>query len=265
MKTVTSISWRLSRVPLLVLLCTAPLYADDVPCDERTTSGEVVTVPYDGYHGFIRTYLPRELPPDGKLPVIVHYHGYGDGLEPNVRIPRAITADRYFLLVGMDYGSRRFYASLDRRRVDEEVERLRALVGWLEQCLPIDREAIYLSGYSQGAFATSLVGERALDLIDGMILLAGGQPGGDPQSMNSADFSGLPVFVGFGEQDETYGKSARVTGQVYAMLGARVSLEVWPGRDHVQSAGWFLEDPAHVVNINNWLLDNTFFRQGEKD
>ena len=246
-------------IPVLLLLPIAAQAAAELPCDERVRAGEVVKVPYPGYHGFIRTFLPREAPPDGKLPVIVHYHGYSDRLEPHLRIARAITAERYFLLVGMDYGSAEFYEDLERRKLDEEVTRLHSLIDWLEQCLPIDREEIYLSGYSQGAFAISLVGERSLDLVDGLIYLGGGRSAGEDNLPREELLEGLPVFIGFGTDDAVYGEVAEVTGNVYALLGAKVTKETWPGLDHTEGFSWYMQDPANVVNINNWLLDNTFF------
>lgn len=244
---------------LFVFLPVAGEAATPLPCDARVRAGEVVKVPYEGHHGFIRTFLPREAPPSGKLPVIVHYHGYSERLEPHVRIARAITAERYFLLVGMDYGSAEFYEDLERRRLDEEVMRLHALVEWLEECLPIDREEIYLSGYSQGAFAISLIGERSLDLVDGLIFLGGGRSEGEEGLPSAKLLEGLPVFIGFGTDDAVYGEVAEVTGNVYALLGAKVTKETWPGLDHKQGISWYMQDPANVVNINNWLLDNTFF------
>ena len=239
--------------------------ADECRFDLR--AGTTTDNTFPGYHNFIRTYLPAGAAGPQGYPVILWYHGQGETLRPNTHIIQAITGGEAFLLVGMNYGSRRFHEKLDRGALAREQARIDEVVRHLEACVPIDRAALVLAGYSQGGYAVTLLGEQMLDRIAGMIVLGAGRADRTDNLPDDNAIAGLPMFFAAGADDKAYGAAADASARLYARLGARVSLERWPQTDHVEGWQWYQEDEARTIGLRNWLndaLDRVDARRGKR-
>ena len=222
-------------------------------CLFSLSDGESTRQEYRGFHKFIRIHVPAHAaPPDG-YPVIFYYHGYGSGLRPNLQIMQAVTGGNDFVLVGINYRTRRFYEHLERKYVHNEVEHFHRLLNELSVCRPLNREAVILAGYSQGGYAISLIGEQVLDDIAAMVFLGSGRALGKLRLPQAEEFEGLPIFVAAGENDSAHLETANTTALLYALLGAKVSMERWPATDHVQGWSWYQNDPARAASLRLWL------------
>ena len=152
----------------------------EAACVESAASGSEWQIAWPGYHGRVTVYVPEDYTPVGAWPVIAYYHGYSDRLGPNTRIMRAVTGGIGFIIIGMDYGNARYYETLDRGHLRAERRRLREILELVKTCLSINRDALFIGGYSQGGYASANLGERMLDEVAGIILLGAGR--GCPKS-----------------------------------------------------------------------------------
>ena len=211
-------------------------------CEFHLVPGEVVRAAWTGFHGHLAVYQPAGPAPPRGYPVILWYHGYGSA--PNVQLPGAITRGQLFLLVGMDYGSREFHDSLHPALLDDEVQRARDVINALEECLPVDRDAILVGGFSQGGYATSLIGERTLDDIAGMMILAAGRTRGPVGLPAGNVLHGFPIFLGAGDKDRVHAERAEASAMLYRQHGADVTFERWPRMDHGESWRWYQNTKA---------------------
>ena len=216
-------------------------------------AGETVRSTRSGHHGFVEIFQPASAPDVHGYPVILWYHGNSANLEPNTAILRGITNGEAFVLVGMDYGSERFYRRLHRRELEREVVRADGLLDDLAACLPIDRDTVLIGGYSQGGYATTLIGERMLDRIAGMIVLGAGRADRADNLPAEESIAGMPMFFAAGADDRDFGAAADASARLYASLGAKVSLERWPETDHFEGWRWYQQGDANVAGIRDWL------------
>lgn len=224
-------------------------------CPFDLVNGESRQSQYSGHYGFIDIYTPGHPPLASGYPVIVWYHGYSDSLRPNTRMLQAITEGEVFLLVGADYGSRKFYEDLVLTQVDDEVTRLENLLDDIDNCVPIDREKVILAGYSQGGYAVSLIGERVAKTLAGMMILGAGRSSGGEGLPDEGALRGMPIFIAAGEEDYPHGESAEASARVYALLDAQVSLERWPGTNHIEGWSWYQGNVARTAGVRSWLND----------
>ncbi len=197
--------------------------------------------------------MPPEPPPGQGYPVVFYYHGWSTSLGPNLRIMQAVTGGHDYLLVGMNYRTKRFYELLDRRNLRLELSHFDEVLEQIAACRPVNRRAVFLAGYSQGGYAISMIGEQRVDQIAGMVLLGSGRRHAKMYLKEAEVVKGLPMFFGAGENDEPHYDSARVSAQLYALLGAEVAMEIWPDTNHGQGWGWYQKDPRRGAGLKSWL------------
>lgn len=248
-----------SQFPILGLLCALLLSSVSVKvlagdsCRFDLVDGQVTEHDFSGFHGSIRVFVPAEAPPGPGYPVIAYYHGWSTGLKPNLRIMQAVTGGHDYLLIGMSYRTRHFYQELDRGSLRKELQHLDRVLDAVSDCRPLNLDALFLAGYSQGGYAISMIGEQGIDRFAGMILLGSGRRLAKMYLPDEREIKGWPVFVAAGDRDERHFPIARDTARLYALLGAEVSLEVWPGVDHIQGWSWYQDDPQRGAGLRQWL------------
>lgn len=249
--------WK-SRISVPVVLCFllsefgSALSAE---CSINLSPGETVKSEYPGYHGFLQIHRPAAAPGRAGYPVIFWYHGYSRNLRPNTRITRAVTGGKIFIIVGMDYATEKFYEDLEPIALDEEVQKFHAVLQALQDCVPIDREHLIMAGYSQGGYATTLIGERVIDELAGLVVLGAGRSQGGRNLPAETAMEGMPIFIGIGENDSVHRETAEATAKVYALLGATVSIEHWPDTTHIDGWRRYLEDVRNTAGLRSWLND----------
>lgn len=226
--------------------------ADD-DCSLDIIDGEITEHDYSGFHGAIRLYVPPDPPPESGYPVVAYYHGWSTGLKPNLRIMHAVTGGQDYLLIGMSYRSRHFYEELDRKSLRKELSHLDRILDDVAKCRPLNMNAFFLAGYSQGGYAVSMLGEQRIDQVAGLVLLGSGRRLAKMYLPDESEIGGWPIFVGVGENDERHFPIADNSAKLYALLGAEVSMETWPGTDHFQGWTWYQKDPERAAGLKSWL------------
>lgn len=106
-----------------------------------------------------------------------------------------------------------------------------------EISLSVTAEKIYMMGFSQGACLVSEVAARTAQKFGGIAVFTGGLIGDKIYRENyNGSFEGTPVYISNGDDDPHIPESRSVeTQQLFLEMGAQVTLDIFPGRDHVIS------------------------------
>lgn len=141
-----------------------------------------------------RLFVPREIPPGQTCPLIVWFHGYGEGGDDNVAQLRWLELiftepqepERYhFFLFAMQCpnGNREWFqqyastAASSSDSGDESITIARNIVNDLSIKFPIDKNRIYLAGVSSGASGCWEMAMRNPELFAAILPIA--SSGGD--------------------------------------------------------------------------------------
>jgi poly(3-hydroxybutyrate) depolymerase len=238
---------------LVALFCQVPLAMAEDSCGFELIDGEITEHKYKGHHGYIRVSVPAEAPPEQGYPLVLYYHGWSTGLKPNLRIMQAVTGGKDYLLVGMNFRTKRFYEQLDRRNLRLELGHFDKIIDDISACRPVNRRAVFLAGYSQGGYAASMIVEQRAEQVAGMILLGSARRHAKMYMDEAEAVEGLPIFIGAGENDVPHYHYAKTSARLYALMGATVSMETWPDTNHGQGWGWYVKDPARGAGLKAWM------------
>jgi predicted esterase len=141
-----------------------------------------------------------------------------------------------------------FMADIDSNEpgISSGIAVLHALVTRVEHA-GIPKSRIVLAGFSQGACLTSEFAIRHPARYGGVLIFTGGAIGPAGTTWNPPSpgargargfggqaFDGTPVFIGCSDRDAHVPEArARETAEVFARLGADVTLRIYPGMGHV--------------------------------
>ena len=173
-------------------------------------------------------YIPEGYASKRSYPLIFCYHGAGGDITtwPFYEV----TGGNGFIILGMEY------IGLDAgRRTPQWVRREKAqffeVLEMVSKRLNIDPDLIFMGGYSQGGYHTTLLGEQVLDKLAGLIILGAGRFFID-HTPPGRNIGNKPVFIGVGEKDEVHNPRAKRAAGNYKRWGADVTFEEWAGVGH---------------------------------
>ena len=192
-----------------------------------------------------RIWVPYDYTPDYSWPVIFCYHGAGGSVTtwPFYQATRG----QGFIIVGMNY------TPLDQgKRTPRWLGREKAFfleaLAMVSARLSVDPEMVFMGGYSQGGYHTTLLGEEVLDRLAGLIVLGAGRFFIDHSPPPTRLIHNKPIFIGVGENDSTHNPRAKEAARNYQIWGADVTFEEWPGVGHGINTPEF---PSKI--LLNWL------------
>ncbi|MGQ9611162.1 MAG: hypothetical protein ACUVWN_17825, partial [bacterium] len=200
----------------------------DIQEAELLTPGEhTINAPIAGISFIV--YVPMDYNPDNSFPIVFCYHGAGRSATtwPFYQV----THGKGYIIVGMNYtpsaekGTNLLSIKTEKAFFDEVLD-------ILTKRLNIDQRMILMGGYSQGGYHTSLLGERLIDKLAGLIILGAGRFTAERYPPLLKSISGKPIFIGVGEQDIGHKTRAKVAANVYQSWNADVTYEEWPGVGH---------------------------------
>lgn len=232
---------------MLIALLGGPASADEL--HPRLTPGEEVRLEMaDGFHNHILIYVPRDYTPDRPWPVVFCYHGYQG--KPTTWPIRQMTDGRGVIVVGMDHASEAYHNSPARGTAHQpaEIERFNTVLDILDRHLNIERRRVFMAGFSQGGYTTSVLGEAMLDQLAGLIILGAGRSKGTNDPPSPRRIRNLPIFIGAGEDDDPHGPRAERAERLYRDWGADVTADFWPGTGHTAKT----DAPA----LGEWLIEH---------
>jgi predicted esterase len=118
--------------------------------------------------------------------------------------------------------------------VTSGLELLTSLVAKAESA-GVDRSRVVICGFSQGACLASEFAIRHASRFGGLLIFSGGAIGAPGTTWKyDGRFDGTPVFLGCSDRDAHVPESrVRETADVFAAMGAGVTLRIYPGMGHL--------------------------------
>ena len=219
--------------------------AEKIDADEPTqfTAGEETRIedPTIGGLGYYLIGVPEDYTPDRAWPVIFCYHGM-DG-KPTTWPFLQLTDGKGYIIVGMEYYKRGRHG---REHDNLEVKNLKRVIPLVVKHFNVDKERLYVGGFSKGGWITSVLFEKTTDIWAGMIILGAGRTS---RALIPQKLRGRPIFIGLGEHERQLRLDRSKEATVYyRKCGAKVTFELFKGMEH--------EVDTKNEALRNWLLYN---------
>ncbi|WP_152392451.1 carboxylesterase family protein [Paenibacillus guangzhouensis] len=195
-------------------------------------------------------YTPADFDPDAgkKWPLIYFLHGINQRgadieLVKKYGIPNNLEAGEElpFIVVCPQCPAGSFWPL--------ENDGLMALLGEIVEQYPVDRDRIYLTGYSMGGYGTWDLALNYPDTFAAAAPVCGGLiPGRNPESLKS-----LPIWTFHGDQDSVVPiQESKLVVQALQSMGSSVQFTIYPGVDHDSWTETY-RNPA----LYAWFLQHT--------
>lgn len=228
----------------LVLLLLCGTLAADMP--EMLPGREVrITAPKVGKTFLV--YVPIDYTDKRPFPLIFCYHGRR-GTATTWPF-KQVTKGYGFIVVGMNKATDIYWETLRPTETGAEKRFIEAVLVFLSSRLNIATEYIFMGGYSQGGYSTTVLGEQLLDRLAGNIILGAGRRDMDRNPPPDELIRGHPIFLGAGELDDPHYPRAKRVAQHYKEWGANVTFEGWPDETHQLSPKWLTK-----TKMREWLI-----------
>jgi predicted esterase len=178
----------------------------------------------------MRLYVPKDYTPERAWPVIFCYHGYRG--RPTTKPFRQVTDGKGFVIVGCAYATEEYGNHINRDLLEPEKTYFEAALRAVGERLHIDKDLVFMGGFSQGGYSTTVLGEALVERLAGLVILGAGRSYREKYGPPASAIVDKPVFIGVGATGETHCPRARKAAEVYRGWGADVTYEEWPGKGH---------------------------------
>ena len=236
---------------LLLLFCSD--LAADIPELLPGTEGRI-TAP-ETEKTFL-VYVPVDYTDKRPFPIIFYYHGWGG--KATTWMFKRITKGREFIVVGMNYATDAYYKGLSPDATAADIRFFEEVLALLSTRLNIATDYIFMGGYSQGGYSTTVLGEQLLGRLAGRLVLGAGRRDVDMNPPSPKLIQGHPVFFGVGALDDPHHRRAKRASELYREWGADVTFEAWPDETHKLSPEWLTK-----TRIREWLITHGPTKQVE--
>jgi predicted esterase len=207
---------------------------DDATHAALAAPGSEVRIDTPTNDAYMMVYVPSDYDPVQEWPLIVCYHGYRG--RPTTWPFRQATEGEGFLIAGVEYGTEAYGSRLRHEQAAPEEAHFKAVLNQLTEIYNVDTDRVFMGGFSQGGYSTTVLGERLGDQLAGLIVLGAGRTYVDGRRPVKNAIWRKPVFVGCGEDDEVHYPRAVEAAGVYRGWGADVTFEGWEGVGHTFNA-----------------------------
>ena len=228
----------------LVLLLLRGTLAADMP--EMLPGTEVRITAPKAEKTFL-VYVPIDYTDKRPFPVLFYYHGMGGSARTGMF--KIITKGRGFIVVGMNYATDAYYKGLSPYETAAEIRFFEEVLALLSARLNIATKYIFMGGYSQGGYSTTVLGEQLLDRLAGRLVLGAGRRDMNMNPPPPELIQGHPVFFGVGALDDPHYPRAKRAAQYYRDWGADVTFEAWPDETHKLSQEWLKK-----TKMREWFI-----------
>ncbi len=229
-------------VLLLLLFCGNP----DADIPELLPGTEVHMTASQIEKTFL-VYTPVDYTDKYPFPIIFCYHGY-NGTATTWPFKQG-TKGYGFIVVGMNYATDTYYKTLRPTETVAEKRFFEEALSLLSERLNIAKAFIFMGGYSQGGYSTTVLGEQLLDRLAGRLVLGAGRRDVDMNPPPPKLIQGHPVFFGVGALDDPHYPRAKRASELYRDWGADVTFEVWADETHKLSPQW-----SKKTKMREWLI-----------
>ena len=232
---------------LLLLLFCNTLSAELPMSDAELLPGKEVRITAPKTGKTFLLYVPVDYTAKRPFPVLFYYHGYRG--TATTAMFRHITKGEGFIVVGMNYATDLYYNKLLPTETAKEKRFFDEALALISTRLNVATEYIFMGGYSQGGYSTTVLGEQLLDRLAGRIVLGAGRRDVDMNPPPAELIRGHPVFYGAGELDDPHYQRAKRAAQLYTKWGADVTFEGWENETHSLSPQW-----STKTKMQEWLI-----------
>ena len=192
-------------------------------------------------------YVPVDYTDERPFPVIFCYHGYR-GTATTWPF-KQVTKGQGFLIVGMNYATDTYYHKLRFTNTAKEKIFFDEALALISTRVNVAQDYIFMGGYSQGGYSTTVLGEQLLDRLAGSLVLGAGRCYVDMHPPPAELIRGHPFFYGVGKLDDPHYPRAERALQFYTDCGADVTFEGWENETHALSPQWLGK-----TKMREWLL-----------
>ncbi len=231
---------------LLFLFCSI-LTADVTTSHEALLPGAEVGVTAPKAGKTFRLYVPVDYTDKRPFPVIFCYHGYR-GTATTWPF-KQVTKGEGFIVVGMNYATDVYYKGLNPTETAPDKAFFNEVVKLVSARLNIAMDYIFMGGYSQGGYSTTVLGEQLLEQLAGFLILGAGRRNVDMNPPPTELIRGHPIFYGAGEQDDPHYPRAKRASGFYTEWEADVTFEGWENETHSLSPKWLTK-----TKMREWLI-----------
>ena len=232
---------------LLPLLFCGVLVADLPMSDTELLPGKEVRITAPKTGKTFLVYVPLDYTDKRPFPVLFYYHGYrGSATTRDVQTyhkRRRVYYCRYELRNDL------YYNKLLPTETTKEKIFFDEALAFIFTRLNVAKEYIFMGGYSQGGYSTTVLGEQLLDRLAGRLVLGAGRRDVDMNPPPAELIRGHPVFYGAGELDDPHYPRAKRAAQLYTEWGADVTFEGWENETHNLSPQW-----SAKTKMREWLI-----------
>ena len=232
----------------LMLLLFCNVLAADTPVFPTTSlPGKEVSITAPKTGKTFLLYVPVDYIDKRPFPVIFCYHGYRG--KATTWPFKQVTKGEGFIIVGMNYATDAYYKGLNPTETAPEKVFFNEVVELVSTRLNIATEYIFIGGYSQGGYSTTVLGEQLLEQLAGFLILGAGRRNVDMNPPPTELIHEHPIFYGAGEQDDPHYPRAKRASQFYTGWGADVTFEGWQDETHSLSPNWLTK-----TKMQEWLI-----------
>ena len=217
---------------------------EDVARATRTAPGAEARIDTPSNDSYMVVYVPSDYSADADWPLIMCYHGARG--RPTTWPFRQATAGEGFIVAGLEYGTQTYASGLRHQNLRAEVAHFEAALAQLSGIYSVDIERVFMGGFSQGGYSTTVLGEHLGERLAGLLVLGAGRVYADQRRPSKDAIWRKPVFVGCGTADTVHHPRALEAAAVYRRWGADVTLEEWQGVGHTF-------DARRSTALGDWL------------
>ena len=233
---------------LLLLLCCGVLAADTPVSLDTLLPGREVSIIAPKTGKMFLLYIPVDYTDKRPFPVIFCYHGYGG--KATTWPFRQVTKGEGFIVAGMNYATDDYYKGhLPPTKTAPEKAFFNEVMVLVSARLNIATDYIFMGGYSQGGYSTTVLGEQLLDRLAGFLILGAGRRNVDVEPPPAELIRRYPIFYGAGELDDPHYPRAKYAAGFYTEWGADVTFEGWKDETHKLSPQWMTK-----TKMREWLI-----------
>ncbi len=169
-------------------------------------------------------WMPTDYTPDRAWPLIIYMHG--TGAAPSFGPLAEMFDGKTFIIVGHEY----VFRSQPEEDHPTEVANLKRVVATVQANLKVDPKQMFLGGFSQGGWWTTMLSEYTIDMWAGLFTIASGEHASEMPT--HASVKGRPIHIIAGQNDPEFYKFAQTSVENYTRRGADVTFEWIPNFGH---------------------------------
>ncbi|QGQ47694.1 alpha/beta hydrolase [Metabacillus sediminilitoris] len=179
---------------------------------------------------------PKEIDPEKSYPALFVLHGIGSNEQDMLSLVDGLEDTYYIFSIrghliqppGFAYFTIQGFGKPHRDVFDVAVNKLLHFIDYACEAYPVDRNQVYLLGFSQGAILSMTLGLTLGDRIKGIVALSGYIPAFVKEEYKIKNVEQLSLFISHGELDQILPfEWGLANNELFNKLGANVTFKTY--------------------------------------